>query len=250
MIELVSVIGIVMVLASLGAATILRVRQRGDSVVCKNHLRQMGAWLTEFVTERNEYPLAFNRELTNRYTDHAATWTGSLRRAGGFPDVIREGDAGDIFRCPRAKRPKDLALNEGYGAYGYNGEGIVGSVSDKPLGLGGKGGENDAGYPPPVRAGEVVSPTEMLAIGDSFVGWRSMIMEGRSHHIGLIFTVAAREGETSRALGRHARSGNYVFCDSHVESLLLEKLYFHATGGYAHLWNRDNQAHLERLNAD
>jgi prepilin-type processing-associated H-X9-DG protein len=248
--ELLSVLGIIAVLTSLGAAAILRARQKADSVVCKNHLRQMGAWLAEFVTERNEYPLALNLELTNRYSDHAATWAGSLRRAGGFPDVIRQGDAGDIFHCPRARRPNDLAANEGYGAYGYNGEGIVGSVVDKPLGLGGKGGENAAGYPPPVQAGDVAVPAEMLAVGDSFVGWKSMIVEGRSHHIGLIFTAAAREGETSRALARHSGSGNYVFCDGHVEGLPLERLYFHAGAGYARLWNRDNQAHLERLNAD
>ena len=104
-----------------------------------------------------------------------------------------------------------------------------------------------ANYPPPVPAAEVVNPAEMIAVGDSFIGWKGKIVESRMDHIGLMFSIKSREGETARALRRHSQNGNYLFCDTHVESIRLEKLYFNPGKGCARYWNRDNQPHLERL---
>ena len=247
LIELLTVILILGILAGLSLTAVIRAKRSAHSTVCKNNIKQMGIWLSEFVTEKNEYPLSFNAELTNQYPDHAVSWQGSLRRMGGFPDVIYGGDGGDVFNCPSAKPPPDLGPHEGYSSYGYNGDGIIGSAKDVPLGLGGKGGEKGAGYPPPVKASEVANPAEMLAIGDSFSGWKTFIVEGRRDDIGLIFSLSAREGETSRAFARHSKSGNYLYCDAHVESVRLEKLYFNVAKGGTHFWIRDNQPHLERL---
>jgi len=247
LIELLTVILVLGILAGLSLTAVARAKRSAHSAVCRNNLKQMGIWMSAFVMESSEYPLGFNAELTNQYPGHAITWQGSLRRMGGYSDVIYEGDGGDIFNCPSAKRPSDLGPYEGYGSYGYNADGIIGAANNPPLGLGGKGGEQGAGYPPPVKASEVANPSEMLAIGDSFIGWKTFIVEGRKDHIGLIFTLSAREGETSRALARHSQAGNYLLCDTHVEAIRLDKLFFNAAREDARLWNRDNQPHLERL---
>jgi prepilin-type processing-associated H-X9-DG protein len=89
----------------------------------------------------------------------------------------------------------------------------------------------------------------MIAIGDSFRGWKTLIVDGRQGSIGLRYNLSAREGETSRALRRHDTMGNYLFCDGHVDGIRLERLFFDAATKDARLWNRDNQPHLERMDA-
>lgn len=244
LVELLTVVIIIAILASLIATAVHSAKRRADGTVCKSNLKQMGVLLNDFVGEKNEYPLAFNPEKESKYPEHASTWSRSLKRIGGLSDIFREGD---LFDCPSARRPGDLGPNEGYTDYGYDSDGIVGGAEDRPLGLGGKGGEQGSGYAPPVKASEVVSPVEMIAIGDSFFGWRTFIVDGRYDSIGLRFTLTAREGETTRALRRHSKYGNYLFCDGHVESVGLGKLYFIPASNYARLWNRDNEPHLERL---
>ena len=221
--ELLVVMAIIAILASLSLVGISLAKNRSRSSSCKNHLKQMGVWLTQFALDSGEYPLAMNTELTNKYSEHANAWMGTLRRVGGFPDVIQQNDAGDVFNCPSARPPSDLGPNEGYLSYGYNVDGVVGGADDRPLGLGGKGLEAGALYPPPVKAHEVLNPSEMIAIGDSFLGWPEYVVEGRYASVGLRKGVLARSGETTRALRRHDGKGNYVFCDSHVAGISIEK---------------------------
>jgi prepilin-type processing-associated H-X9-DG protein/prepilin-type N-terminal cleavage/methylation domain-containing protein len=244
LIELLTVIAIVAILGSLLLVTLRRAQNKADRMVCQNNLRQMGVWLRLFVDDRGEYPLGMNHELPDRYPDHAQVWSGALRRIGGFPDVIYQGDAGDIFQCPSARLPPDLAPHEGYSSYGYNARGIIGRTIDTPVGLGGKGelGMN----PPPVRESEVVNPVEMIAIGDGFLGWTNGILDGTVTAIGLRAGVTPRPGETERTFRRHSGKANYLFCDGHVEGRELRELFFEARN-HSRFWARDNQPHLDRL---
>jgi prepilin-type N-terminal cleavage/methylation domain-containing protein/prepilin-type processing-associated H-X9-DG protein len=254
LVELLVVIATIAILASLALVAVQKGKGKADAAYCRNNLKQIGVWLSQFVLENGDYPMDLTTDLTpllaERYSHHGPTWVASLRRTGGFSDAVLVGDPGDVFQCRAAKRPPYLPEDstQGYGSYGYNSHGIVGSPSDKPLGLGGKGGEGNSMFAPPVREGEVVKPVEMIAIGDSFLGWRALIVDGRYGVIGLRFGLAGIEGETSHALKRHGGFGNYVFCDGHVQPLPLKGLYLQvANSSLAHLWNRDNEPHLERL---
>jgi prepilin-type processing-associated H-X9-DG protein len=247
LIELFVVIAIILVVASISLVSISSAKKKAKKTVCLKNVKQMGIWLSEFVTDRGEYPLNLNTELTNKYPEHASTWMGTLRRTGGFSEVINQGDAGDLFNCPSAKAPSDLGVNGGYFSYGYNSDGIVGSASDKPLGLGGYGSEAGGIYPPPVKAAAVVNPAEMIAIGDSFLGSPPDIAEGRYGNIGLRLGVAVQSGETARAMSRHDKQGMFLFCDSHVQATSLDRLYIKPQQNLARFWNRDNKPHLERF---
>jgi prepilin-type processing-associated H-X9-DG protein len=114
------------------------------------------------------------------------------------------------------------------------------------IGLGGKGGKGLKRLPP-VGSADVVNPSEMIAIGDSFIGWQSSIIDGRYDTIGLRFGITPRKGETARSLKRHSGQGEFLFCDGHVEGMPLDQLYSNAGTKLGRMWNRDNQIHPERL---
>ncbi len=250
LVELLVVVAVLAILAALAFPAIQRGKGTANATHCKNNLKQIGIGLSQFVLDTGDYPLDLNTELPEKYPDHGRTWETSVKRSGGFPEIVNIGAAGDVFRCRSAIRPAYLPSDssQGYVSYGYNSHGIVGSPTDLPLGLGGKGGENGAAFAPPVKATEVVKPVEMIAIGDSFFGWRTFIIDGRYGAIGLRFSLSGIEGETTHALKRHSGFGNYVFCDGHVEALRLQRLYLDvAKSGLARLWNLDNEPHLERL---
>jgi prepilin-type N-terminal cleavage/methylation domain-containing protein/prepilin-type processing-associated H-X9-DG protein len=243
--ELMVTIAIIVILASMVSVAVLKAKEKSKSVVCKNNLRQQGIWLTDFVGDNGVYPLGSNTNSV-RYPNHAAFWEGTLRRVGGFGDVIHGGDGGDLFDCPTGS-PPDLDFGQGFADYGYNSDGVMGRIGDTSLGLGGLGTEEDHVFAPPVSAGSVVNPSEMIATGDAFLGWNGLILNGRNSFIGLRAGTSPRPTETPQAFKRHAKFGNYLFCDGHVGQMKLEALFVNPHRGTARYWNRDNLAHTNRL---
>lgn len=246
--ELLVSILIIAILSTLLLVSISKAKDRSRGAVCRNNLKQQGIWLMDFVSGENVYPLAMNMSTNAaRYPAHGNSWMASLRRMGGFSDVIQENDKGDVFDCPSAFTPDDLERNEGFGEYGYNSDGVIGRVGDNSLGLGGLGTEEGDLFAPPVSSTLVESPSDMIAIGDGFLGWDGKIMDGRNSHIGLRAGISIRPSETPRAFKRHSQFGNYLFCDGHVSSLKLATLFVNPEAGGARHWNRDNLIHRERL---
>jgi len=88
----------------------------------------------------------------------------------------------------------------------------------------------------PVRESEVASPSEMMAIGDSFDG-------------ALIFYRGDLKNFESRgnASSRHQGKANVVFCDGHVESPTLQFLFEDASDEALSRWNRDHLPHRDQL---
>jgi prepilin-type processing-associated H-X9-DG protein/prepilin-type N-terminal cleavage/methylation domain-containing protein len=234
------------ILATLILAGVAKAKAKTRSALCQNNLKQQGIWLINFVSDENVYPLSFNTNSA-RYPAHASHWEASLRRIGGFSDVIQQGDQGDVFNCPSAFTPPDLQGNEGFVAYGYNSDGVMGRPCDTSLGLGGLGSEDCDLFAPPVPSTLVVNPSAMIAIGDGFLGWNGKILDGRNGFIGLRAGITVRPPETPRAFKRHSQSANYLFCDGHVSSVKLATLFINPKSGGATQWNRDNQIHPERL---
>jgi prepilin-type processing-associated H-X9-DG protein/prepilin-type N-terminal cleavage/methylation domain-containing protein len=246
LVELLVCLSIITILATLIFASVSKAKAKTRSALCQNNLKQQGIWLINFVSDENVYPLSLNTNTT-RYPAHASHWEASLRRIGGFSDVIQQGDQGDMFNCPSAFTPPDLQGSEGFVEYGYNSDGVMGRPGDTSLGLGGLGGEDGDLFAPPVSSTLVLNPSAMIAIGDSFLGWYGKIMDGRNGFIGLRAGITIRPPETPRAFKRHSQFANYLFCDGHVSSVKLATLFINPKSGGASQWNRDNQIHPERL---
>jgi prepilin-type processing-associated H-X9-DG protein len=87
----------------------------------------------------------------------------------------------------------------------------------------------------PIAESEVVAPSDMMAIGDSFEGnWLFMRRP-----------IEVFE-EWGNILTRHQRKANVVFCDSHVESPRVKFLLEDTSDTALRRWNRDNQPHREK----
>lgn len=89
----------------------------------------------------------------------------------------------------------------------------------------------------PVRDSEVLNPSDMMAIGDSFTG-------GVCFSRGMWGEAVEQYGFAS---SRHQGKANVAFCDGHVESPKL-KFVFEDTNDEALVrWNRDHQPHRDKL---
>lgn len=247
LVELLVVIAIVAVLASLLLPSLGSAKTAAVSAKCKSNLRQIGIHLSIYVGDHGVYP------------HYAATPTGFADPVGwpaiaSFADPATR-DESRPFRCPSTRGARQWAGNEWtkFGrSYGYNADGFMNRRAvDLQWGLGGK--PDARGFPTvPVKDSEVVSPAEMLAIGDAFGSGP----ETNAVHLGSKFVRRdpspnygfAGSLEVWRASARsveqqHDRRANVGFADLHVEGMRLRSLFSDPTDSALSRWNRDQQPH-------
>jgi prepilin-type processing-associated H-X9-DG protein len=128
-------------------------------------------------------------------------------------------------------------------SYGYN----VSGYNTGGLGLGGKGELNN-----PTRESEITVPANMIAAGDALFGTLARCVIPTYYYIGRLdgaesfMTSAGMDPmvKMNKAVnGMHDRRGNVTFCDGHVESLTLKKLFFDQDDASLRRWNKDNEPH-------
>ena len=247
LIELLTVVGIIGILAALILAAIARAKAKAQRIHCANNVRQLGLVLREFVTDNNAYPFLINPRTSRAdYPEHSLHWTDSLQQELGYKNPT---NAASLFRgiweCPTANKLTEWTTNhdnEQYHCYGYNGFGLRHMTDTNCLGLGGTYCWNYALSPgPPVKESQVASPSEMIAIGDGFIGGNGFIWDGTW----ILWRCEAMTkdqppGSTKRSYSRHKGRANVVFCDGHVESPRLQFLFEDASDAALVRWNRDH----------
>ena len=244
--ELLVVIAIIGILAALLLTATTHAIGMARRTYCANNLRQMGHAIQMFVADKHAYPLvAIIHPDHHSYTG----WENTLARAElGVPAhnekppyYPRPG----IWHCPAAYLPQGV---DGYADYGYNCYGLSAHTDTNSLGLGGHHIWVDFTHQPapPINESEVVSPSEMMAIGDGFRGGNGVIQDGGSR---LWRTYGFQDylGSTKRSYARHQGKSNVVFCDGHVESPTLQFLFTDTSDAALSRWNRDHRPHRERL---
>jgi prepilin-type N-terminal cleavage/methylation domain-containing protein/prepilin-type processing-associated H-X9-DG protein len=252
LIELLVVIAILVILAALLLTAITQVKARSQSAQCAHNVRQLGLALAGFVTDNRVYPLLANpNSRVGPYPEHNASWVAALEhselarssRRVNASVYLQQG----VWQCPSAHRPPDLPPNEGYVSYGYNGFGLSAGTDTNGFGLGGHFVWTASRSPaPPVAESEVASPSEMVAVGDGFVGGDGVI---RDDGLSLWRTHGVKDylGSTQRSHLRHQEKANVVFCDGHVEAPTLKVLFDDRSDTALVRWNRDHQPHRDRL---
>jgi prepilin-type processing-associated H-X9-DG protein/prepilin-type N-terminal cleavage/methylation domain-containing protein len=249
--ELVVVLAIVAILAALLLASLSRAKSSALASKCQGNLRQMSLGLNDFVAENKVFPLSANPELfQGRFPEHQSGWFDALshqlsHRIFNTNGAVRAQDG--VFDCPAASQPKGWPQSSAYSDYGYNAHGLGDSQAN--LGLGGQIWAED--WLPdlhPTTESEVRAPVDMLALGDGFVGWMSIIHDGKAW-LGRAksVTLAPDEGATRRNLKRHRGRANVAFCDGHVESVKLESLFSDTSEEALRRWNKDYLPHREKL---
>jgi prepilin-type processing-associated H-X9-DG protein len=206
----------------------------------------LGIALQEFVAENNSYPLLID-------PGQGGAWITVLQHVelsgAGNPTKHISGSewlGQGVWKCPAAAKPSDWPTSTVYNSYGYNWYGMSGKANTNSLGLGGHHIWNSSQSPaPPVRESEVVNPSEMMAIGDGFVGGNGVVKDGSL----ALWRTSATDyfGSTDRANARHQGEANVVFCDGHVESPTLTFLFEDTSADALARWNRDHLPHRELI---
>ncbi|MCC6824113.1 MAG: prepilin-type N-terminal cleavage/methylation domain-containing protein [Verrucomicrobia subdivision 3 bacterium] len=254
LVELLVVIAIIGVLAALLLPTLSRSKQKAQRVQCVNNVRQLGLTLQQFVGDNAVYPLGGNPEFlkSGGYADHQTSWETALQGILNKADPVRSPTASEartkgVWHCSSAPRPSSIPAEQGYFSYAYNVYGL--STQSDSLGLGGHYFWHEGpakSMSPPVKDSEVVNPSGMIAIGDSFEGGNGVIIDGRSF-LWRTSNLQDYFGSTTRSYSRHQGKANLFFCDGHVESPTLKSLFEDTSDAALARWNRDHLPHRERL---
>jgi prepilin-type N-terminal cleavage/methylation domain-containing protein/prepilin-type processing-associated H-X9-DG protein len=242
--ELMVAIAIIGVLSALILSALSGATKLSRRATCAHNVRQQDLAMQEFVQQNHVYPQDSETDLN--------------RELGGADDsLLPKWENGKwiwetgIWKCPSAVRPATWPTNQGYSSYGYNTCGFLGkgtfpnaNVTWDAHGLAGQSGPWPGRYPP-VLESEVAAPSEMIALGDGFMGNENFVEGG----------ALIRVSDPPRFIWdkkepwvRHQGKADIAFCDGHVEALTLKSLFQDTSDEALSRWNRDHQPHRELLN--
>jgi prepilin-type processing-associated H-X9-DG protein/prepilin-type N-terminal cleavage/methylation domain-containing protein len=245
LVEILVVVAILGILAALLLPALARSKRRAQQIICVSNLHQLGVGLQNFLANNHGYPVVKG----SGNGDEAGMWDEQLQRVGlNISATNSQFRTGGVWLCPSvqwAKKSDGQDKYSGNQSYCYNAFGVVLTTSFRGADEGGSGGwlglaGHDGGPQStnymPIAESEVVVPSDMIAIGDSFTGFSIFTRDS-----------AAVLEKRGNALSRHSGKGNVVFCDGHVESPTLKYLFEDTSDEALTRWNRDHQPHQIKL---
>jgi len=260
LIELLVVIAIISILAAILLPALSRAKTAAESTVCKSNLHQLGFGFHMYLGEFQAYP----QDLAQLRPYVPSPWQVVMVDSNA-PVKTQPRSA---MICPAYNRLPGLytpnSYTSGMGSYGYNANGVASSGIGIGLSLGLIGGKkaNDATKQTPIREQQVISPSEMIAVGDSFLMFQRNYSTGYKSEVGgspflRLLQDPVRTGANRNAgdgpvyLGdgvyqqRHSARFNILFCDAHVEDMKITDLFTIQRDDLLAKWNNDHQPHRE-----
>ena len=278
LLELLVVIGVIAVLASLLLPALSKAKQSAHSVTCKNNLRQ---WAVSFQLHTDDFQFypPYGLSESGKNEDYK-TWKQRLaiymqNKFYTYADAVNSGGTRlkGIDICPGYDRLRGMHGSYGHiGSYAYNKAGLMKNITPEGnFGLGGnivmtRLGPEDIRC---IRESEISNPSDMIAMSDSMLYWipndtpiysflgydeLGFGSPGREPiyaalKLGNMFTPDKNIIDNSlRGIqNRHGGRWNTLFCDGHVESLKTAELFDPRKDEILRRWNKDNLPHRESI---
>ncbi|HEX3856649.1 MAG TPA: prepilin-type N-terminal cleavage/methylation domain-containing protein [Verrucomicrobiae bacterium] len=221
LVELLTVIAIIGILAALLLAVIPQAKAKAQRIQCVNNLHQLGVGLQVILADNNGY-LSRN-------------WNYQLESEGlGISNPATNSFQTGIWFCPSAQWYYHNVSADDLISYGYNAFGVLPIGNDVNFGLRSRFDSSSHLFSP-IGESEIASPSDMMAIGDGngFIYFMRGNLSEREKH--------------ENILTRHQGRANVVFCDGHVESPTLPFLFTDTSDAALSRWNRDHLPHREKL---
>ncbi|MGO8698757.1 MAG: prepilin-type N-terminal cleavage/methylation domain-containing protein [Limisphaerales bacterium] len=233
LVELLFVIAIIAVLASLLLPALAGGRAQAQAIGCRNRLRQIGQAMTMYLSDSRHYPPLWDGDarqgqlcFEKLYPYYPLRWTNA---AWHCPTYLAEGGS--------------VIANSG-SSYSYNWRGTDLGWRGRPFGP----LTNNLGLghllKDQVLEPEVLAPSQMYAVPDSRpVAFTNLTYGEVNVTYGEIKMVIGSYNELKELPPPHAQGYNILFCDGHV-ALVKRSDYPYPPRSARH-WNRDNQPHPE-----
>lgn len=242
LVELLVVLAILAILASLLLPALSRGRALARRTQCQGHLKQYGIYLSLYLDDYGKYPPSY-WVMANGNGTQAEDPIGYH-----FSPKVDENTFADAYqmrnwtlRCP-GRRSRSYFYNVFDRLLGHR----IGDPHFLDL-----GGDPTAGIPGvvPVSEGAVLAPSDMIAFTEK-VMWRMLPLSMNTEVPD--FPRASREvmlpiaGSTrfSPQTWPHANALNQLFCDGHVESV-QGKAFLEDPDRIRRRWFSDNETHRE-----
>ena len=242
LVELLTVIVIIGILAALILPAMSKAKAQGQSTVCKNNLSQTGQAMAMYLSDNNRYPSAVFGGGPHQFK----TWADQLapynpvnwtNLSWNCPTYVAHNDT--VKFAPPSKLGGQVVE---WSSYSYNAFGIAGP---DPGAGGWPTSQLGLGLIPPgtPREQQVLAPGEMYVVADARpIRWPPA---GGSGYIGQEWMCPYRFGPPSKVeqAPPHSQGYNILFGDAHV-ALVKRQDYLYPPRT-ARNWNRDNKPHPE-----